>query len=52
MYHTVSVKYKYGSCYTSGSYRVQGKTESAIMSHLRKIHGNVEILILDYVWVN
>jgi len=50
----VEVKYRYrvGNCWTqtNGAYCVQGKSESAIIAHLRRQHSADEVVLIDYRW--
>jgi len=53
MSFTVRVTYMYGPgrTRTMGTFRVQGKSESAIVSHLRRMHKTDAIEIVDYTWL-
>jgi hypothetical protein len=56
-YHDVSVKYKYtrdGNHWTltSSSYHVEGESESAVINHIKRQHGAIDVIILSLEWRN
>ena len=51
----VSVKFKYGkgnpTTLANWSGNVEGKTESAVLNALRKLHSGYNIVIVDIRWI-